>query len=297
MVTGGAGFIGHHLTRELLERGRRVRVVDDFSTGRRERVNPRAELLEGDVNDVADAAVKDAEVIYHLGALPSVPRSIEKPLESHRASASSTLALLAAAERAGARRLVLASSSSVYGNTATLPKREDMPPAPLSPYAAAKLAAELYCAGWAGKLETVALRFFNVYGPGQDPTSAYAAVIPIFISSLLAGRPMPVNGDGGQTRDFTFVGDLVKGIADAGDVPGLSRKVYNVAGGAPVSVLEMGRALAELLGRPADFDFRPPREGDVRDSFADATAARRDFGFECPTSLRTGLRLTLGSYR
>ncbi len=295
VVTGGGGFIGSHLARALLAKGRAVRVVDDFSTGRRPLVPPGVELLEGDVNAVADAAVRGAELVFHLAALPSVPRSVERPVESHRATASGTLSILAAAERAGVRRVVLASSSSVYGDTPTLPKREDMSPDPLSPYAAAKLAAELYCRSWAAhsRLETVALRFFNVYGPGQDPSSAYAAVIPIFIDRLRAGKPMPVDGDGLQTRDFIYVADVAQALIAAGDAPGLSGRVFNVAGGRPTSILEMGRTLAELLGRPAAFEFRPPRAGDVRDSYADAAAARAAFGFEAPTSLRDGLKATL----
>lgn len=298
VVTGGSGFIGSHLVRALLAKGRTVRVVDDFSTGRRGLVPAGVELLEGDVNDVADAAVRGAEVVFHLAAMPSVPRSIQEPVASHRATATGTVAILRAAERAGVRRVVLASSSSVYGETPVLPKREDMPPQPMSPYAAAKLAAEFYCRSWAAhtKLETVCLRFFNVYGPKQDPTSAYAAVIPIFVTALKAGRPMPVNGDGLQTRDFTFVGDLVNGLIAAGDAPGISGGVYNVAGGRPVSILEMGRTLAELLGRPPQFEHRPPRAGDIRDSFADSTAATRDFGWSAPTTLTEGLRRTLAEW-
>jgi UDP-N-acetylglucosamine/UDP-N-acetyl-alpha-D-glucosaminouronate 4-epimerase len=299
VVTGGAGFIGSHLVEALLSEGRRVRVVDDFSTGRKERVAPGVELLEGDVNDVADAAVRGAEVVYHLAALPSVPRSVERPLPSHRATAQGTLAILQAAEKAGVRRVVYASSSSVYGDTPTLPKREDMPPQPLSPYAAAKLSGELYCRWWGtwSRLETVSLRFFNVYGPRQDPDSPYAAVIPIFTRRLLSGLPMPVNGDGRQTRDFTYVGDVVRGIRAAGAAPGVSGRIYNLAGGSPVSVREMGEALGRILGVPARMDFGPARSGDVRDSFADARAARADLGFETRVSLEEGLRATVEHLR
>jgi UDP-glucose 4-epimerase len=295
VVTGGAGFIGSHLAEALLSQGRRVRVVDDLSTGRRALVPAAAEFLEGDVNELAPRAVAGADTVYHLAALPSVPRSVERPLESHRATAGGTLSVLAAAVRAGVRRVVLASSSSVYGDTPVLPKREEMPPRPLSPYAAAKLAAELYARSWAAltALETVALRFFNVYGPRQDPDSPYAAVIPLFIRALRSGRPMPVNGDGRQTRDFTFVGDVVLGIIAAGRAPGVSGRIYNVAGGRPVSVLELGDALARLLGVPPLREFRPPRAGDVRESFADGAAARRDLGFEVGTPLEEGLLRTL----
>jgi UDP-glucose 4-epimerase len=294
VVTGGAGFIGSHLVEELLRRGRRVRVVDDFSTGRRANVPAGVELLEGDVNAVAADAARGADVVYHLAALPSVPRSIEKPLESHRATAGGTVAILAAAEKAGARRVVFASSSSVYGDTPTLPKREDMPPRPLSPYAAAKLAGELYARGWAAltRLETVCMRFFNVYGPRQDPDSPYAAVIPIYIRALREKRPMPVNGDGLQTRDFTYVADVVRGLLAAGAAPGVSGRVYNLAGGRPVTVLELGRTLASLAGVEPAFDHRPARAGDVRASHADGSAMRRDLGVSTDTPLEEGLRRT-----
>jgi UDP-glucose 4-epimerase len=296
VVTGGAGFIGSHLVEALLQGGRRVRIVDNLSTGRRALLPAGVEFLEGDVNDVASEAVRGADVVYHLAALPSVPRSVERPLESHRATAEGTLAILRAAERSGVRRVVYASSSSVYGDTPTLPKREDMPPRPLSPYAAAKLSGEFY-AGWWGartRLETVSLRFFNVYGPRQDPDSPYAAVIPIFCGRLRAGQTLPINGDGGQTRDFTYVGDVVRGIQAAAEAPGVSGRVYNVAGGHPVSVKEMGERLAGILGVPARMEFRAPRAGDIRDSFADVSAARRELGFEARISLDEGLRATVG---
>jgi UDP-glucose 4-epimerase len=297
VVTGGGGFIGSHLAEALLAQGRRVRVVDNFSTGRRANVPAAAELLEGDVNVVAASAVRGASTVYHLAALASVPRSVQLPLASHRATAQGTLAVLAAAEAAGVRRLVFASSSSVYGDTPTLPKHEGMAPRPLSPYAAAKLAGECYARSWAerGALETVSLRFFNVYGPRQDPDSPYAAVIPIFLKRLREGRPMPVNGDGGQTRDFTFVADVVDALLRAGSVAGLSGRIYNTAGGRPVSVLDLGRTLAAILGRPGDFEFRPPRPGDVRDSWADVAAARRDLGFAAAVTLEEGLRRTVGA--
>ena len=299
VVTGGAGFIGSHLVEALLRDGKRVRIVDDLSTGRRALVAPEAEFLQGDVNGVAAEAVRGADVVYHLAALPSVPRSVEKPLESHRATAEGTLAVLRAAEKAGVRRVVYASSSSVYGDTPTLPKHESMAPRPLSPYAAAKLSGELYARYWGTNtpLETVSLRFFNVYGPRQDPDSPYAAVIPIFTRRPLAGEPMEVNGDGGQTRDFTFVRDVVCGLVRAGSAPGISGRVYNLAGGRPVSVREMAEALARLLGVPARMEFRPPRAGDIRDSFADVEAARRELGFAAGVPLEEGLRLTVEPLR
>jgi UDP-glucose 4-epimerase len=296
VVTGGAGFIGSHLAEALLGRGRRVRVVDNFATGRRANLPAGVDLVEGDVNDAAAEAFRGADAVYHLAALPSVPRSVKQPLDSHRATARGTLAALAAAEAAGVRRFVLASSSSVYGDTPTLPKHEGMPPRPQSPYAAAKLAAELYASSWAGRggLETVSLRFFNVYGPRQDPDSPYAAVIPIFLRQLRDGRRMSVYGDGGQTRDFTFVADVVEGLLRAGSAAGVSGRVYNLAGGRPVSVLDLGRTLARLYGKPAEFEFLPPRPGDIRDSFADVAAVRRDLGFGAAVPLEEGLRRTLG---
>lgn len=299
VVTGGGGFIGSHLARALLEEGRRVRVADDFSTGKRKNVPEGAELVEGDVNAVAAAAVDGADTVFHLAALPSVPRSVEKPLESHHATARGTLEILKAAERAGVRRVVIASSSSVYGDTPTLPKHEAMPPRPLSPYAAAKLAAELYGRSWAAltRLEAVSLRFFNVYGPRQDPDSPYAAVIPIFARCLAEGRPLPLNGDGGQTRDFTFVGDVVRGLILASRAPGASGKVYNLAGGRPVPVKTLGEAMARIAGRPASFEHRPPRAGDIRDSWCDPSAALKDLGFEAEVPLEEGLRRTLEAMR
>ena len=299
VVTGGAGFIGSHLADALIAEGKRVRIADDFSTGHRDRIPGEAELLEGDVNDTADAAVRDAAVVYHLAALASVPRSIDRPLQCHRATAQSTVAVLAAAERASVRRVVFASSSSVYGDTETLPKREDMTPCPLSPYAAAKLTGELTARSWAAhtRLETISLRFFNVYGPRQDPNSPYAAVIPVFLRTLSEGGKLPINGDGKQTRDFTYVGDVVRGILLAGSVPGVSGRIYNLAGGRPVSVLELGKTLSSLAGRPFECAFGPSRPGDVRASWADAAAARRDLGFSATTSLEEGLQATLEWFR
>lgn len=295
VVTGAGGFIGSHLAEALLNRGLKVRGVDNFVTGRRSQVPKGVELLEGDVNEIAGAAVQDADLVFHLAALPSVPRSIQKPMESHRATAQGTLAILTAAERAHVRRVIFASSSSVYGDAPTLPKHEGMPLRPRSPYAAAKLAGEKFACAWAGRgrLETVSLRFFNVYGPRQDPNSPYAAVIPIFARRLQEGKPMPVDGDGGQTRDFTFVGDVVQGVIRAGSAQGISGRIYNIAGGRPVSVLDMARTLAKQMGKPADFEFRPPRPGDIRDSYAETSAARRDLGFQASTLLDEGLRRTV----
>jgi len=295
VVTGGAGFIGGHLTHALLRAGRRVRVVDDFSTGRRENLAAEAELMEGDVADLADQAVRGADTVYHLAAMVSVPRSVESPLESHRSTAQSTLALLEAAERAGVRRLVLASSSAVYGDDPALPKNEDQAPRPASPYAVAKLCGELYAQYWASRrrLETVSLRFFNVYGPRQDPDSPYAAAIPIFARRLLAGLPIPVYGDGLQTRDFVFVGDVVRGLQAAAREPDVSGRVYNLAGGRAITILDLVDTLSRLVGAAPRLEFRPPRAGDIRHSWADISRASRDLGFAPRTPLEEGLRATL----
>ncbi len=295
VVTGGAGFIGSHLVEALLRQGRRVRVVDDFSTGSRANIPEGVEVLEGDVIDVATAAVRNADVIYHLAAIPSVPRSVAEPLESHRSTAESTVALLQAGERAQARRLVLASSSAVYGDDPGLPKREDQKTAPLSPYALAKVVSELYAEHWANcrSLETVRLRFFNVYGPNQDPHSPYSAAIPIFARRLLEGRRIPIYGDGGQTRDFIFVGDVVRGLLAAGATPGVSGRIYNLASGEAVSVFHLVRLLARIIGGPAEIEYLPPRAGDIRHSWADVSSAHRDLGFRPETSLETGLRETV----
>jgi UDP-glucose 4-epimerase len=295
VVTGGAGFIGSHLVRALLAEGRRVRVVDDFSSGRRENVPGGVELLEGDAEALAERAARGAAVIYHLAALVSVPRSVEAPLESHRSTAAAAVAILQAAERAGARRVVLASSSAVYGDDPELPKREDQAARPASPYAVAKLCAELYARHWAAyrALETVSLRFFNVYGPRQDPSSPYAAAIPIFLSRLRTGRPVPIHGDGRQTRDFTYVGDVVSGLLAAGRAPGVSGKVYNLASGRATSVLDLVGLLARLTGTRPELRFLPPRPGDLRESWADIGRARQDLGYAPRTSLEEGLGATL----
>jgi UDP-glucose 4-epimerase len=295
VVTGGAGFIGSHLVDALLARGQRVRVVDDFSSGQRRNVSGPVELLCGNVSDLAEGAVVGADVVYHLAAQVSVPRSVEDPLASHRSTLSSTLAVLHAAQRAGVRRVVLASSSAVYGDRPPMPKKEAHEPAPASPYALAKLCSELHAQHWAEfrSLQTVSLRFFNVYGPRQDPRSPYAAAIPIFISNLLADQPVPVFGDGKQTRDFTFVEDVVQGILSASAAVGASGRVYNIASGRGTSILELIETLAQLIGVRAQLEMLPPRVGDIKHSRADTSAAARDLKFSCQTALKQGLSRTV----
>jgi UDP-glucose 4-epimerase len=299
VVTGGAGFIGSHLVDALLARGHRVRVVDDFSTGHRRNLPDGVELLCGSINDLADGAVHGAQVVYHLAAQVSVPRSVEDPLGSHHSTAASTLAVLAASERAGVRRVVIASSSAVYGDHPALPKKEAHEPAPASPYAVAKLCSEIYARHWADHrgLQTVCLRFFNVFGPRQDPRSPYAAAIPIFLSNLLADRPVPIFGDGKQTRDFTYVDDVIQGILSAGTTLGASGRVYNIAAGRGTSVLEMVETLAQLVGVRAQLEMLPPRAGDLKHSRADISAAAKDLKYAPHTGLKQGLVKTVEWFR
>ncbi|MBI4566658.1 MAG: NAD-dependent epimerase/dehydratase family protein [Planctomycetes bacterium] len=294
VVTGGAGFIGSHLADLLLETGRQVRIIDDLSSGDRANVPEGAEFLEGDVLDLAERAVRGAGVVYHLAAIPSVPYSTEHPLESHRAVVETTLAVLAAGERAGVHRVVFASSSSVYGETPVLPLNERHEPRPVSPYAIGKLCAELYAQYWTEhrSLEAVSLRFFNVYGPRQDPRSPYAAVIPRFISRLLSGKPLEIFGDGHQTRDFIFVRDVARALMATGNVPSLASPCYNIASGRPTSVLDLARTMAGVAGESMPVEHLPPREGDIRRSWADVDRARIELGFRAETPIEAGLRAT-----
>jgi nucleoside-diphosphate-sugar epimerase len=303
LVTGGAGFIGSHMVEELLRRGETVRIADNFSTGRRETLPPdgRAELVEGDLADeaVARRAVAGMDFVLHQAALPSVPRSIQDPAASHRANVDATVQVLIAARDAGVKRVVFAGSSSVYGNTATLPKREDMRPSPLSPYALQKLVSEQYCQMFTSLygLETVTTRYFNVFGPRQRPDSPYSGVISLFISAFSEGRQPTIHGDGRQTRDFTFVADVVDGVLRACEAPGAAGEVINVAGGGRISLLEVLRVLQSILRKETTPTFGPPREGDVRDSQADIHKARQLLGFEPRVPLEDGLRQTVEWYQ
>ncbi|MBY0230751.1 MAG: SDR family oxidoreductase [Gemmataceae bacterium] len=295
LVTGGAGFIGSHLVEALVEQGREVRVLDDFSTGDPANLDgATVDLIEASVTDAV--AVQDAmrgvEVVFHQAALASVPRSVANPLATHRACVDGTLNVLLAAREAKVRRVVYAASSSAYGNSARLPKSEGDPVAPLSPYAVAKLAGEQYCAAFTEVygLETVRLRYFNVFGPRQMPDSPYAAVIPLFMQALAEGSSPLVHGDGRQSRDFTFVGDVVRANLLAADAPKASGKVYNVAGGRRVTLLEILALLGDLFDlRPAP-RFVPSRPGDVKHSQADIRRAWEDLGYRPQTSIEEGLR-------
>ena len=304
LVTGGGGFIGSHLVAWLVADGQPVRVLDSFATGRRENLAPvlaNIDLIEGDLRDPAAVrrAVSGVEVVYHQAALPSVPRSIEDPATTFAVNVTGTLNLLLAARDAGCRRVVFASSSSVYGNTRRLPKVEPMTPAPRSPYAVSKLTGEQLCAVFARLygLETVALRYFNVFGPRQDPASPYAAVIPRFIRALQRGEAPVIHGDGEQTRDFTYVANVVDANLRAATAPGATGRVFNVAGGEEISINRVLRLLAGLLEVPPRARHEPPRPGDVRHSRAGIAAAREALGYVPAVSFAEGLAATVAGHR
>jgi UDP-N-acetylglucosamine/UDP-N-acetyl-alpha-D-glucosaminouronate 4-epimerase len=299
LVTGGAGFIGSHLVQALLERGDQVRVLDNFSTGARANIaGLGVEVVEGELRSYERVhnAVRGTEVVFHLGALGSVPRSVQDPLTSGAVNVEGTLNVLLAARDEGVRRVVFASSSSIYGNQAELPLRESMAPDPISPYGVAKLAAERYCVSFSRvyhSFETVVLRYFNVFGPRQDPNSQYAAVVPLFITAIAAGRPVTIFDDGGQSRDFTFVENVVAANLLAADAEGASGRIFNVSAGRPTSVGELADTTGTLLGKPVEREYFPPRPGDLRNSWADIDDARGTLGFEPTVSLEEGLQRTI----
>lgn len=303
LVTGGAGFIGSHLVEELVGRGERVRVVDNLVTGSRRNLAhlPGIEFLDGDLANLAVArrAVEGVEYVLHQAAIPSVPRSVQDPIASHRANVDASLNVLVAARDAGVRRVVYAGSSSAYGNTPTLPKVETMPAAPLSPYALQKLVVEQYCRLFTDLygLDTVTIRYFNVFGPRQDPSSPYSGVISLFISALVGGRQPTIYGDGEQTRDFTYVANVVDGVLRACHAEGVSGEVINVATGGRVSLNQLFRTLRDLVGSDVEPIYAAPRPGDIRDSQADIGKARRLLGYEPLVSLEEGLRRTLAWHR
>jgi UDP-glucose 4-epimerase len=299
LVTGGAGFIGSNLTRALLEAGHTVRVVDNFSTGHRANLTDIAdeiELIDGDLRerDVCRRSVDGIDVVFHVAALPSVPRSMSDPIGCHDHNVNATLTLLEASRSARVRRFVYSASSAAYGDTEILPKTESLEPLPRSPYAAAKLAGELYTLAYAraGFLEAVALRYFNVFGPRQDPNGPYAAVIPALFRSAVAGTPMTIYGDGQQTRDFTFVENVVRANILAATQPGsrVSGWVVNVGAGVRTSLLELVANVSAVTGRNVLLKHEPPREGDVRDSLASLVRAKAVLGYEPVVSLREGLQ-------
>jgi UDP-glucose 4-epimerase len=299
LVTGGAGFIGSHIADALVAEGHSLRVLDDLSSGSLGSVPPDVEFIDGSVVDerAVRAAVDDVEVVFHQAAHRAVLRSVEHPLTTDQANTHGTLTVLTASAAAGVRRVIYASSSSVYGIGAARPAAETQPPRPRSPYAVTKLAGEHYCRVFAELhgLETVALRYFNVYGPRQRPDSPYAAVIPLFMQALANGAAPNVNGDGRQSRDFTYIDDVVLANLAAARAPAssCSGKVYNVAGGAAYSLLELLDILGEIIGIEPRPTFSDPRPGDVRHTRAEITAARRDLGHTPRTALPDGLRRTL----
>jgi nucleoside-diphosphate-sugar epimerase len=301
VVTGGAGFIGSHIVQRLTGRGDTVRIADDFSSGRRENVPAGIELIEGDLADpaVAARAVAGCEFVIHQAAIPSVPRSVKEPLRTNRANVDGTLNILLAARDAGVKRVVFAGSSSVYGDAAVLPKREDMRPQPLSPYALQKLVGEQYCQLFTRLygLETVVTRYFNVFGPRQQPGSPYSGVISLFIEALAAGKAPLVHGDGKQTRDFTYVDDVVTGVLLACEAAGAAGEVINVAAGGRISLLELIRSLQTIFRTTTEPQFGPRREGDVRDSQADIGKARKILGFSPSVPFDEGLRQTVAWFQ
>jgi nucleoside-diphosphate-sugar epimerase len=314
LVTGGAGFIGSQLVEELLRRGHHVRVADSFITGKRENIEaalhnarqtvpnlPTPELITGDLAEesIAREAVRDMEYVLHQAAIPSVPRSVKDPITSNRANIDATLNVLVAARDAGVKRVVYAGSSSAYGDTPTLPKREDMPTNPLSPYALQKLVGEQYMQMFTRLygLETATIRYFNVFGPRQDPSSAYSGVISRFLRALTEGEQPVIYGDGEQTRDFTFVANVVDGVLRAADAPLAVGEVMNVATGGRISLNQLLATLQRLTGNTAEARYENGRPGDVRDSQADISKAERILGYRPLVHLDEGLERTLAWFR
>ena len=305
LVTGGAGFIGSNIVEELVRRGERVRILDNFSTGKRENITPflkDIELIEGDLrhlDTVRQAAEGGVDYVLHQGAIPSVPRSIDNPLDTDESNVRGTLNLLVAARDAGVKRVVCASSSSVYGDAPTLPKTEEMRPAPLSPYAVSKLAGEYYCQVFyqVYGLETVALRYFNVFGPRQDPTSQYAAVIPKFVTAMLRDEQPVIYGDGEQSRDFSYVTNVVQANLLAATAPGVGGQVFNIACGRRYNVLELVATINRILGTDITPVHSAPRAGDVRHSLADIARAREMLGYQVEVEFKEGLRRLIAWYK
>jgi UDP-glucose 4-epimerase len=305
LVTGGAGFIGSNIVHALVARGEAVRVLDNFSTGswaNLAEVRDRIEVIEGDVRDpsVLQRALAGVEYVSHQAALRSVPRSVHDPLSTDAVNTHGTLQLLVAARAAGTvKRVVYASSSSVYGDSPALPKEEDQTPAPISPYAVSKLAGEYYCRTFTRLygLETVSLRYFNVFGPRQSPESKYAAVVPLFIRAALRGEPLVVHGDGEQSRDFTYIDNVVQANLLACTQPNVGGEVFNVACNERHSVLEIAHTVARLVGKPIKIEHTPPRAGDVRHTQASIAKAQRLLGYQPAVGFEEGMRRTVAWLR
>jgi len=303
LVTGGAGFIGSHLSEELVRRGHRVRVADSMTTGKRSNLAhlPDVEILEGDIAELAFArqAAEGVDFVLHQAALPSVPRSVKDPVTSNRTNIDGTLNVLVAARDAKVKRLIFAGSSSAYGNTLTLPKHEEMPTSPLSPYALQKVVGEQYLRMFTALygLETVTIRYFNVFGPRQDPSSPYSGVISLFVTALLENRAPTIYGNGEQSRDFTYVANVVDGVLRAAEAPDASGKVINVATGHRISLNQLFEAIRTIVGADVKPTYSGNRDGDVRDSQADITRAREVLGYQPIVSFEEGLRMTIDWYR
>ena len=302
LVTGGAGFIGSHLAEELVRRGHRVRIADSLITGKRSNIEHlrEVEFLEGDLADIAFArqAVAGCEYVLHQAAIPSVPRSVQDPLTSNRANVDGTLNALVAARDANVRRLVFAASSSAYGNTPTLPKHEGMPTNPLSPYALQKVIGEQYLQMFTRLygLETVSIRYFNVFGPRQDPASPYSGVISVFATALLQNRAPTIYGTGEQTRDFTYVANVVDGVLRACEAPDASGQIINVATGGRISLNQLFETMRSLVGATVQPVYQGERPGDVTDSQADISLAREILGYQPSVSFEDGLKATVDWY-
>lgn len=303
LVTGGAGFIGSHLSTELVRRGHRVRVADSLITGKKSNLDhiPDVEFLEGDLADAdfARRAADGCEYVLHQAAIPSVPRSVKDPITSNRANIDATLNMLVAARDAGVRRLVFAASSSAYGDTPTLPKHERMPTGPLSPYALQKVVGEQYLQMFTRLygLETVSIRYFNVFGARQDPSSPYSGVISVFATALLESRSPNIYGDGEQTRDFTYVANVVDGVLRACEAPRASGEIINVATGGRISLNALFRSMRGIIGGDVEPTYLPQRKGDVRDSQADISKAKALLGYEPIVPFEDGLAQTIEWYR
>ena len=303
VVTGGAGFIGSHIVEELLKRNEQVKIIDNFSTGKRENVEPfkKAEIIEADLAGTKNLAelLKGAEYVIHQAAIPSVPKSIIDPVKSHQANVNGTLQLLVACREAGVKRVVYASSSSLYGDSPTLPKHEGMMPNPLSPYGAQKLFGEIYCQVFTRSygLETVSLRYFNVFGPRQDATSQYSGVLALFIPAVLENRRPKIYGDGEQSRDFTYVRNVVEANLLACKVPGIGGQVFNVACGDRITVNSMLQQINKITGKDISPVYAEPRAGDIKHSQADITRAKEHLGYQPKASFEEGLRHTIEWYR
>jgi nucleoside-diphosphate-sugar epimerase len=289
VVTGGAGFIGSNL----------VRVLDNFSTGNRANLEALdVEIVEGELRSYERVhnAVRKADVVYHLGALGSVPRSVQDPLTSSAVNVEGTLNVLLAARDEGVRRVVFSSSTSVYGSTRELPTTEATPPDPISPYGVAKLAAERYCVSFSRvyeSFETVVLRYFNVFGPRQSPFSQYAAAIPLFVKAIAEGEPITIYGDGEQSRDFTYVGNVIDATLRAADTDGANGEIFNIAAGSPSTLNRVADTIGTILGKSVERRYLPPRAGDIRDSWADLSKAERILGYRPQIALEDGLRRTV----